>query len=71
MIWRKSDTFMLGNHLHPRGRIGLHQRVWYEDTMHSVQDRRQHGVPQAHFTLENKYSTKDLFKNLIKPCLSN
>lgn len=48
-------TFEPGNHVHPRRWVHFHHRIWYEDDMHPIEHRAQHGVPQPH--LENMGDT--------------
>lgn len=47
MVINGQPTFKPGDHVHPGGRVDLHDRVWNEYNMHPIEHRTQHGVPQA------------------------
>lgn len=49
-------TSVLGDHLHPRGRVDLHQGVRYVDHVHAVQDGREHRVPEPGLALEIEHA---------------
>jgi hypothetical protein len=53
---------VLGDHLHPRGRIGFHQSVGDENAVHAVEHGRQDGVPETYFPLRANTQNWKKFK---------
>ncbi len=51
---------MLRDHLHPGGRVHLHQRVGDENNVHAVEDGRDDGMPESGIALEVQDADHDL-----------
>ena len=51
---------VLGDHLHPGGRVHLHQGVRDEDHVHPVEDAGDHRVPESDVTFEVENTDHDL-----------